>query len=122
MAAYTATIAITEDTSGSTNTPAARNHLFGYDPPKFHYPNQGNPSLTVRNDQLGVNARNIDDIVAFDKAVLGTSDAHSNAKALVEEDFEGVAEERFIALVLSHALALLRRGRLLFCCFHIRIL
>ena len=84
VAAYTATIAITEDTSGSTNTPAARNHLFGYDPPKFHYPNQGNPSLTVRNDQLGVNARNIDDIVAFDKAVLGTSDAHSNAKALVD--------------------------------------
>ena len=30
VAAYTATIAITEDTSGSTNTPAARNHLFGY--------------------------------------------------------------------------------------------
>ena len=31
VAAYTATIAITEDTSGSTNTPAARNHLFGYE-------------------------------------------------------------------------------------------
>lgn len=30
VAAYTATIAVTEDTSGSTNTPAARNHLFGY--------------------------------------------------------------------------------------------
>lgn len=30
VASYTATIAITEDTSGSTNTPAARNHLFGY--------------------------------------------------------------------------------------------
>lgn len=84
VAAYTATIAITEDTSGSTNTPAARNHLFGYDPPKFHYPNQGNPSLTVRNDQLGVNARNMDDIIAFDMAVLGTAEAHADAKAFVD--------------------------------------
>jgi Amidase len=84
VAAYTATIAITEDTMGSTNTPAARNHLFGYDPPKFHYPNQGNPSLTVRNDQLGLNARNIDDIIAFDMAVLGTAEAHAEAKAYVD--------------------------------------
>jgi Amidase len=84
VAAYTATIAITEDTMGSTNTPAARNHLFGYDPPKFHYPNQGNPSLTVRNDQLGVNARNIDDIIAFDMAVLGTAEAHAKANAYVD--------------------------------------
>lgn len=84
VAAYTATIAITEDTMGSTNTPAARNHLFGYDPPKFHYPNQGNHSLTVRNDQLGVNARNIDDIIAFDVAVLGTAQARAEAKAYVD--------------------------------------
>jgi len=70
VASYIATIAITEDTGGSTNTPATRNHLFGYDPPKFHYPNAGNPSLTVRNDQLGVNARSIDDIIAYDKAIL----------------------------------------------------
>ena len=84
VAAYTATIAVTEDTSGSTNTPAARNHLFGYDPPKFHYPNGGNPSLTVRNDQLGVNARNMEDIIEFDKAVLGTADAHATAKAYVD--------------------------------------
>jgi Asp-tRNA(Asn)/Glu-tRNA(Gln) amidotransferase A subunit family amidase len=84
VASYTATIAITEDTMGSTNTPAARNHLFGYDPPKFHYPNQGNPSLTVRNDQLGLNARTIDDIIAFDMAVLGTAQAHAEAKAYVD--------------------------------------
>jgi hypothetical protein len=85
VASYTAAIAITEDTSGSTNTPAVRNHLFGYDPPKFHYPNGGNPSLTYRNDQLGVNARSIDDIIAFDIAVLGTKDAHATAKAYVDE-------------------------------------
>lgn len=114
VASYTATIAVTEDTGGSTNTPAARNHLFGYgtlrllithfknhhsslttlsrlvqntlfsDPPKFHFPNTGNPSLTYRNDQLGLNARSIDDIIAFDEAVLGTTDAHAAAKAYVD--------------------------------------
>jgi Amidase len=84
VASYTAAIAITEDTSGSTNTPAVRNHLFGYDPPKFHYPNGGNPSLTYRNDQLGVVARSIDDIIAFDIAVLGTGEAHAAAKAYVK--------------------------------------
>jgi Asp-tRNA(Asn)/Glu-tRNA(Gln) amidotransferase A subunit family amidase len=83
VASYTAAIAITEDTEGSTNTPAARNHLFGYDPPKFHYPNGGNPSLTYRNDQLGLNARSIDDIIAFDQAVLDTSVAHAAAEAFV---------------------------------------
>ena len=60
------------------------NHTRNADPPKFHYPNNGNPSLTYRNDQLGVNARNIDDIIAFDQAVLGTGEAHEAAKAYVE--------------------------------------
>ena len=33
-------------------------HLWTFaDPPKFHYPNGGNPSLTYRNDQLGVDLR-----------------------------------------------------------------
>lgn len=40
--------------------------------------------MSYRNDQLGVNARNIDDIIAFDMAVLGTSEAHAAAKANVE--------------------------------------
>jgi len=83
VASYIATIAITEDTGGSTNTPATRNHRFGYDPPKFHYPNAGNPSLTVRNDQLGVHARSIDDIIAYDKASLGNDAAHAKATAYV---------------------------------------
>ena len=83
VASYIATIAITEDTGGSTNTPATQNHNFGYDPPKFHYPNQGNPSLTVRNDQIGVNARSMDDIIAYDKAMLRNDAAHAKAAAYV---------------------------------------
>jgi Asp-tRNA(Asn)/Glu-tRNA(Gln) amidotransferase A subunit family amidase len=43
----------------------------------------GNPSLTVRNDQIGVNARSIDDIIAYDKAVLGNDAAHAKAAAYV---------------------------------------
>jgi len=83
VASYTATVALTEDTLGSTNVPATRNHVFGYDPPKFHYPNSGNPSLTTRNDQIGLNALSIDDIIAFDKAVLMTDEAHALAEAYV---------------------------------------
>jgi len=43
----------------------------------------GNPSLTVRNDQIGLNARSIDDIIAFDKALLGNDAAHAKAAAFV---------------------------------------
>lgn len=63
--------------------PATQQHNFGYDRPKFHYPNQGNPSPTTRNDQLDVNARSIDDIIAYDKALLGTQAAHAKAAAYV---------------------------------------
>jgi len=43
----------------------------------------GNPSLTVRNDQIGLNARSIDDIIAWDKAILGNDAAHAKAAAYV---------------------------------------
>ena len=43
----------------------------------------GNPSLTVRNDQIGLNARTIDDIIAYDKAILGNDAAHAKAAAYV---------------------------------------
>ena len=43
----------------------------------------GNPSLTVRNDQIGVNARSLDDIIAYDKAMLGNDAAHAKAAAYV---------------------------------------
>jgi Asp-tRNA(Asn)/Glu-tRNA(Gln) amidotransferase A subunit family amidase len=83
VASYVTTVAITEDTGGSTNGPALQNNNFGYDPPKFHYPNSGNPSLTVRNDQIGLNARSIDDIIAFDKAILRNEVAHAKAASYV---------------------------------------
>jgi Asp-tRNA(Asn)/Glu-tRNA(Gln) amidotransferase A subunit family amidase len=40
-------------------------------------------SLTVRNDQIGLNSRSMDDIIAFDKALLGTDAAHAKAAAYV---------------------------------------
>jgi len=43
----------------------------------------GNPSLTVRNDQIGVNARSLDDIIAYDKAILGNDAAHAKAASFV---------------------------------------
>lgn len=43
----------------------------------------GNPSLTVRNDQIGTNARTIDDIIAWDKAILGNDAAHAKAASYV---------------------------------------
>ena len=100
VASYIATIAITEDTGGSTNAPATQNHNFGYDPPKFHYPNQGNPSLTVRNDQLGVNARSMDDIIVYDKAMLGNEAVHAKVAAYVaglsNSDMKKLAAQTFI--------------------------
>ena len=43
----------------------------------------GNPSLTVRNDQIGVVGRSIDDIIAYDKALLANDAAHATAEAYV---------------------------------------
>ena len=43
----------------------------------------GNPSLTVRNDQIGVNARSLDDIIAYDKAMLKNDAAHAKAASFV---------------------------------------
>ena len=43
----------------------------------------GNPSLTVRNDQIGVVGRSIDDIIAYDKALLANDSAHAKAAAYV---------------------------------------
>ena len=43
----------------------------------------GNPSLTVRNDQIGVVGRSIDDIIAYDKALLANDAAHAAAELYV---------------------------------------
>lgn len=40
--------------------------------------------MTIRNDQIGVNARSIDDVVALDQAVLSMIQAHETARAWVE--------------------------------------
>jgi len=84
VASFSTAIAISEDTGGSTNLPAVRNHVYGFDPPKYHYPNGGNPALTVRNDQVGVVARYFEDIILYDQAILGNEEAHSVAKESVE--------------------------------------
>lgn len=84
VASFSTAIAITEDTAGSTNLPAVRNHIYGFDPPKYHYPNGGNPALTVRNDQIGVVARSFDDIILYDQALLANQKEHSMAKDFVD--------------------------------------
>jgi len=76
-------VAVTEDTGGSTRHPAFQNHNFGYDPSRNHYPNQGNPGITYTNDQVGLNARSLADILLIDAAVLGTAAEHAAAAAKV---------------------------------------
>ena len=79
VAAYVAPVAFTEDTGGSTRHPSAQNNVYGYDPSRNHYPNGGNPGITYLCDQVGINARSIDDIIAFDAAFLGTAAEHQEA-------------------------------------------
>ena len=56
---------------------------FGYDPPRNKYPNGGNPGITFWNDQLGLNAREFDDILLYDAAVTGKVQEHDAASASV---------------------------------------
>jgi len=79
VASYIAPIAFTEDTGGSTRHPATQNQNFGYDPSRNHYPNDGNPGMSYTNDQVGINARTMDDILAFDAAYLATFREHQHA-------------------------------------------
>ena len=72
-------LAVTEDTGGSTRLPAACCQNFGFDPSRNHYPNDGNPGMSFTNDQLGLNARSISDIIFYDIAVMGTRSLHQAA-------------------------------------------
>ena len=78
-----------QDTGGSTRVPASSNQNFGFDPSRNHYPNDGNPGMTYLCDQLGVNARSIEDIILYDKALTaqpGDADVsalHATASAAV---------------------------------------
>jgi len=81
VASYVAPVAFTEDTGGSTRHPSVQNQNFGYDPSRNHYPNAGNPGMSYTLDQVGINARSLQDILTFDAAFLGTSAAHAAAAA-----------------------------------------
>ncbi|CAK9074567.1 unnamed protein product [Durusdinium trenchii] len=69
VASYLAPVAVSEDTGGSTRSPAFSNGIFGYDPTRGHYPNAGNPGMSLILDQLGLNARSLKDLVALDGAL-----------------------------------------------------
>jgi amidase len=87
VAAYMCPVAVTEDTGGSTRVPATCNQNFGFDPSRNHFPNAGNPGLTYFCDQLGLNARSIEDIMLLD-AALGNSGRpalHDGARRAVAE-------------------------------------
>jgi Asp-tRNA(Asn)/Glu-tRNA(Gln) amidotransferase A subunit family amidase len=70
VANYNCPLAVTEDTGGSTRVPASCNQNFGFDPSRNHYRNDGNPGMSFTNDQLGVNARSIEDILLYDACLL----------------------------------------------------
>ena len=77
MAAHIAPLAMTEDTGGSTRFPANQCGNFGYDPPRNKYPNNGNPGLTCYHDQTGVNTRNFEDVLLFDRVITGATAEHA---------------------------------------------
>ena len=75
-------VAVSEDTGGSTRVPALYNGVFGFDPCRNHYPNEGNPGLTYTRDQIGVHARSIGDVLLYDRAIADDADGvHAEAAA-----------------------------------------
>ncbi|CAE8734915.1 unnamed protein product [Polarella glacialis] len=81
VATYIAPLALSEDTGGSTRMPAFQTHNFGYDPSRNHYPNDGNTSMTYTNDQIGLIARSLEDILAMDAALLGLEAEHDSFRS-----------------------------------------
>merc|ERR1711998_306651 len=73
VATHLSPVSVSEDTIGSTREPAYQCHVFGYDPSRNHFPNSGNPGWTYTQDQVGLQARSLDDILLIDAALLGTS-------------------------------------------------
>eukprot|EP00494_Astrolonche_serrata_P027226 UN27489 len=49
-------LSVCEDTGGSTRHPSHNCGIFGYDPFRNKYPNNGNSPITYYNDQLGLHA------------------------------------------------------------------
>ena len=83
VAARIVPLSVSEDTGGSTRHPASMNGIFGYDPVRNHYPNEGNPGITSFCDQVGLHARTFDDIILADIALNGHADLHEQAKQKV---------------------------------------
>ena len=81
VAARMAPAAITEDTGGSTRSPALHCGNFGYDPPRGKYPNAGVAALTLTHDQLGLTTRTFECILLLDAALTGRCEAHMAASA-----------------------------------------
>jgi len=72
VASHLCPVAVTEDTGGSTRIPAFSCQLFGFDPARNHYPNEGNTAISYSKDQIGVVARSFDDVLLYDRLVMGT--------------------------------------------------
>ena len=72
VAMHMCVVAVSEDTGGSTRVPALFNGLFGFDPCRNHYPNEGNCGMSFCKDQLGVLSRSMEDLLFYDRALLGT--------------------------------------------------
>ena len=79
VATRLAPIAISEDTGSSTRIPATQNGNFGYDPTRGHYANDGNPGFSYVLDQTGLNARSMEDIIAFDSGFFTVTTPLSSA-------------------------------------------
>ncbi|CAJ1331815.1 unnamed protein product, partial [Effrenium voratum] len=70
VAMFMSPVAVSEDTGGSTRVPALFNGLFGFDPARNHYPNQGNCGMSVTRDQIGVVCRSFQDVLFYDEALM----------------------------------------------------
>ena len=44
--------------------------LFGFDPARNYYPNEGNACMTATKDQIGVVCRSMTDLIFYDKALM----------------------------------------------------
>ncbi|CAM9546401.1 unnamed protein product [Heterosigma akashiwo] len=85
VASYMCPVAVSEDTGGSTRIPAWSCGLFGFDPARNHFPNEGNSAICFTKDQIGVVARSLEDVILYDRCVMGARHGanvlHSQAAA-----------------------------------------
>jgi mandelamide amidase len=93
VAARMAPLAIAEDTQGSIRIPAAMCGICGFRPTHGRYPNQGVVPITPLFDQVGPLARNVADLVLFDRVITG--EATSDAPARLADVRLGVARKYY---------------------------